>query len=533
MSSSEILNEEEIDITPDKSLMEKIGYVGFPIERALAELVDNALDARYDEKNGRMLINEKLTVKISIEKGKITVNDNSAGMENPKECLRLAFSIKKDMLGKFGLGLKTACMSLGRKLEIATKRIDKSEGYVLPLDLDEWYGDEKWSITMRSFKADKKDHWTTITIEKLWVDSQLYDVNAIKKELAFRFSEFVQNNELEIFVNGKKCISEPLEFISPRDFDEIRKEFDLSPKDFSSSRKNFEFCAGKLKITGWIDLLAKWALGGRYGFNIYRGKRLLDAFQKIGIREHPTQSRIFGCIYLPLEAPVKFTKDGVEARGAWFGQMVGKLKEEAEPYTRLCSKLSQKRRFFQVKPQTLKQVSDYLDKIEKAFNNSSLTQQLLRSTDQRIRSGKKGSEGVSSVDIEKRKPKIHPTFRKPIPKGEKIRQLGEKKQKKKTFYITVRGQKIKISHDFQHVDVEPIKMYYRYYDKKENEFQIVTNTHFDSWGLTKDEPFYAAMNIINALSEFIFHESENPQCTVEDIQEDLWKNVGKLAYSSL
>ena len=35
-----------IDITPDKSLIQKLGLVGYRTEQAIAELLDNSIDAR-------------------------------------------------------------------------------------------------------------------------------------------------------------------------------------------------------------------------------------------------------------------------------------------------------------------------------------------------------------------------------------------------------------------------------------------------------------------------------------------------------
>lgn len=41
----------QVDITPDKSLVQKLGFVGYRTEQAVAELLDNSIDARIsDEK---------------------------------------------------------------------------------------------------------------------------------------------------------------------------------------------------------------------------------------------------------------------------------------------------------------------------------------------------------------------------------------------------------------------------------------------------------------------------------------------------
>jgi len=101
------VRQETIDITPDKSLMPKLANAGYSFVQAISELVDNSIDARPE---GRTLL-----VKIELGRDHIQVLDDGIGM-NQREaaaCLKLAYSEKQGKLGEFGLGLKTACLSLG------------------------------------------------------------------------------------------------------------------------------------------------------------------------------------------------------------------------------------------------------------------------------------------------------------------------------------------------------------------------------------------------------------------------------------
>lgn len=98
---------EIIDVTPDQTLMPKLGQSGYSVPQAIAELVDNAIDARIE--------GEPLTIAIKIGKNEITVSDNGQGMDRDEmhSAMVLGYSTKKDQLGEFGLGLKTSCTSLG------------------------------------------------------------------------------------------------------------------------------------------------------------------------------------------------------------------------------------------------------------------------------------------------------------------------------------------------------------------------------------------------------------------------------------
>ena len=46
-----------IDITPDTSLMPKLGYAGYNPAQAIAELVDNSIDEMFDDRELQVAIN--------------------------------------------------------------------------------------------------------------------------------------------------------------------------------------------------------------------------------------------------------------------------------------------------------------------------------------------------------------------------------------------------------------------------------------------------------------------------------------------
>lgn len=50
-----------VDITPDKSLIKKLGLVGYRTVQAIAELLDNSIDARIENQE------EKIIVKLNFE----------------------------------------------------------------------------------------------------------------------------------------------------------------------------------------------------------------------------------------------------------------------------------------------------------------------------------------------------------------------------------------------------------------------------------------------------------------------------------
>src|SRR3989338_453248 len=118
----------EIDITPDKSLMPKIGQTGYSISQAFSELIDNAVDARFSDKI--------LTIHVTMNPDYIEIVDDGKGMneEQASRCLKLAYSEKKNQLGEFGLGLKTAAQSLGKTFSVITTPLNDFNSYILRFD---------------------------------------------------------------------------------------------------------------------------------------------------------------------------------------------------------------------------------------------------------------------------------------------------------------------------------------------------------------------------------------------------------------
>jgi Histidine kinase-, DNA gyrase B-, and HSP90-like ATPase len=207
-----------VDITPDLSLMEKLGSVGFAPEEALAEFVDNSIDALYDENGGSRAIRGPAVVSLSLQPERLVISDSSCGIKDFDNCLRSAWSEKKggQTLGQFGLGMKTAAMSLGRRVTIRSKRLGETSEYRTTLDLGEWYKGGHWSLLVEDYDAKKADHYTEITIEELHVNPQLY-LHDLSDRLGERFGPLIEDGQVEILVNDRKVTTEPISFLDAKD----------------------------------------------------------------------------------------------------------------------------------------------------------------------------------------------------------------------------------------------------------------------------------------------------------------------------
>ena len=72
-----MINIKTFDITPDISLMPKLGKAGYSSPQAIAKLVDNSIDARID--------NQLLEINIKIDKNTISIADNGFGMNEEED----------------------------------------------------------------------------------------------------------------------------------------------------------------------------------------------------------------------------------------------------------------------------------------------------------------------------------------------------------------------------------------------------------------------------------------------------------------
>lgn len=115
--------------------MRKLGYRD--TGHALDELVDNSLEAGAT----KCMVAFGFTGKSSAKPTELAVVDNGLGM--PKDLIRHAVvwggthrHDSRDFFGRFGFGLPSASMSIGKRFEVYSKQ-DGGPWFMVPIDLDE------------------------------------------------------------------------------------------------------------------------------------------------------------------------------------------------------------------------------------------------------------------------------------------------------------------------------------------------------------------------------------------------------------
>lgn len=138
-----------------RRLMESLRDIGYDTPAAVADLVDNSVDA--DATHVRVDIGHDR------HGGWIRIADDGVGMTEAHldEAMRYgsARAYEPDDLGHFGLGLKTASLSQGRRLTVATRSTVRGSVRIRRWDLDRVARTDSWHLE----RLTPKDCPTTLT----------------------------------------------------------------------------------------------------------------------------------------------------------------------------------------------------------------------------------------------------------------------------------------------------------------------------------------------------------------------------------
>jgi hypothetical protein len=218
-----------VEVIPSaKRLIRSLRDMGYEFAAAVADLIDNSIEARAN------------TVRVDVcwngEESYVTIADNGAGMsaQELKESLRFGSDrdYQSEDLGKFGLGLKTASMSQCLRLTVASRQNpNRADLNAYCWDLDHIEATNRWEIlTVKTsdLQDEARQHLketpgTVVIWEKLdrllgfkRPDGEsarkhaLTMVRELEEHLAMVFHRFlageVRGKKLAIYLNGNKVM---------------------------------------------------------------------------------------------------------------------------------------------------------------------------------------------------------------------------------------------------------------------------------------------------------------------------------------
>lgn len=197
-----------------KLLLSSLRSVGYSEEAAIADIIDNCISAGATQ----------IHINFSWDNQKIVISDNGIGMTQSQlyENMRIGSSDpdkKRDDtdLGRFGMGMKTAAFSLGKKLSVITKKDGEFSNAIWDLDSIPKIG---WQLIilpndeLKEYSASiNTDNGTAVIIEQLdriidsgdILKSKRHFFNVIKKvekHISMVFHRFMSEDGLQIIING-------------------------------------------------------------------------------------------------------------------------------------------------------------------------------------------------------------------------------------------------------------------------------------------------------------------------------------------
>jgi len=483
---------EIIDVTPHQSLMPKLGKSGYSIPQAIAELVDNAIDARIE---GALL-----HVSVKIGKNEISVADDGLGMDRREiqDAMVLGKSQKFNKLGEFGLGLKTSCTNLGRQFRVMTSKLGEPYEYVVEYDESRWQSaDNHWELELGVRDADPASHFTIVQVSSL---NKYYPglVDAVVRDLQQRFAPFIGDGSVTLKVNTKTCKPEA---------------FDL----LEDTRSDFETCDSHgNRIYGWYGLLTQGSNKGLYGFHTYRLGRMITTYDKIGIGEHPTISRIIGEIHLD-HVPVTHNKREFDRESSLFKDAEAALRVAFQD---LLRQARQRASSDSITKAVRNELERWKDSIARALGARELKE--FASVAASLSEPEPASDGshMAELDAERRE-RREPEAEQSTPSGDSDEGVRERvprnTQKKPRHAIKVKGKTIDFSHEFAPLGER--EAWYQWSLNDEKGLDIYTNTQFPAYFATRDKAFYATLHIVESIAQLLVHETGAGPQELEDLRQ--------------
>ena len=391
---------EDVDVTPNKTIWQKIGKSGYTFVKAMAEFIDNSIDERYEDK--------PLNIKIDIDQEQIVVSDDARGMgkENAYKALVLGESTKQNKLGEFGIGMKSAASSIGKTFVIMTTIKGSTDEYVFYHNEEEWESDSGWKKKLGTRKCEKNKHGTIITITELKKPIRSYLIKEIREDISRRYKPFLKKGAVNISVNGQPCKHQKEDLI-------------YGPIEFKIKLRS-----GNI-IYGWYGLLKEGSNTGFYGFETFKKGKMVTIYDKIGFNPHPEARQIYGEIHMN-HVPWSFNKLNFDKESSEFIEVVKAMEEELKD---LLKKARSKDREKAVTKRVEDEKNLWMEKIDEAIKLpelKDLTKSNLIETKEQQLKGTKVTDKIKT-EVEQRDRQNKPA---PPPEGDK--DTGRKREPKKT-----------------------------------------------------------------------------------------------------
>ena len=291
---SRFMYENIIELVPDANLLlTSLRSVGYKTETAIADIVDNSISAGASEIHIDFIWDDT--------KSKICIWDNGKGMSYEELISSMKIGSANPMderessdLGRFGMGMKTAAFSLGKRLSVTSRKGDETSNAVWDLSYIENSKDGKWNLIVNKSADSQEEYFigefdnsTTLVIDDLdrlvavenlsKSKTNFYKtLERVKTHIGMIFHRFIEEDGLRIYF-GKDVIeawnpfcieNSATQELSEEEYWEVDKQVTIQPYVLPHKTKfacieEYENAQGP---KGWT---------AQQGIYVYRNRRLL------------------------------------------------------------------------------------------------------------------------------------------------------------------------------------------------------------------------------------------------------------------
>lgn len=319
-----------VSIATKPQVYQTFRFIDNKVWNALSEYIDNSLSSFLDKDNNAILRsinpNGKLTVKIDfdLDNDTIRIEDNAFGIDDAhyERAFQLAeLPLDTTNLNEFGMGMKVSSIWLADLWTVETKAYGESVKKIFTFDLKEVLRDQRETLDYITEPAEKEEHYTIITLNKLSKKSpSRRQIPFIISHLTDIYTKYIREGIIDIIIDGEAPLqTRQLEILKAPYWKDDNGEditwyhkidFPPVPKMVDGKQEGF------YRVSGFIALLATQSTSKDNGIFLFHKGRVVDnsnegKFRPIeicGQPGSPRYKRVFG--ELELEGyDVTYTKN--------------------------------------------------------------------------------------------------------------------------------------------------------------------------------------------------------------------------------
>lgn len=282
-----------VDVSPEMQLYKILQRQSYGVGTALAEFVDNSVQAFIDKKKAITSISGQdstlnIHIAINSNENEIVIEDNASGINRRdfQRVIKMGFDSKsghdKESLSVYGIGMKSSAIWFSNCWIIETSALGSNERLIAEFDLNKLLdtGDEK--IAVRSEPQEINNHYTKIIIKdslRELKNQKNYFQNKIFPYLQetffkFKFLSIIINYDGEILNTDKAFLKLPKPLVYPP----VDKNSEQVNDIYKEWKMKIDFEVGGKLVTGFVMIMDT---GGYHqpGIRLLRNNRVIIGTQ--------------------------------------------------------------------------------------------------------------------------------------------------------------------------------------------------------------------------------------------------------------